>query len=120
MCDCNIPKSDGYVKSWRCWVEVGNDIKEFNSIDNDWCGVPDDGFQAMRVWYTDGTSRMISGNDFYFIQVHSKGLIFGQTNDLDVKQRYPGALIKRGKHIPDKLMKEVNEMMLSSVCPHGT
>lgn len=118
MCDCEkIRKTDEYVIAWRCWVEVDQEIKEFNSVNNKWCDIPDDGFQAMRLWYSDGTGRQISGNDFYFVQEHPKGLIFGQTNDLDVIERYPDALIKRGRHIPDALNKEVHELMNNSIRP---
>lgn len=118
MCDCDkIKQTDEYVVGWRCWVEVNGEIKEYNSVDDNWCDIPNDSFQAMRLWYSDNTSRVISGNDFYFIQQHNKGLIFGQTNDTDVKERYPGAIIKRGKHIPDLMMKEINELMSKSEKP---
>lgn len=118
MCDCEKEiKTDDYVSAWRAWSEVDFEIKEFNSVDNCLCDIPDDGFQAMRLWYADGTGRFISGADYYFFQEHPKGLIFGQSNDLDIKERYPEAMIKRGKHIPDGLMKQVNELMTNSKNP---
>jgi len=120
MCDCiQIKNTDEYIIAWRAWVEVDSNIKEFNSIDHCFENIPNDGFQAMRLWYSDGTGRFISGNDWYFFQEHPRGLIVGQTNDIDVKERYPNAVFKRGKHIPDVLMKEVSDLMINSKNPNG-
>lgn len=118
MCDCEqIKNTDGYVIAWRAWYDNGTAIEEFNSVEHCWEKLPDDGFQAMRVWYSDGTGRFISGNDFYFLDEHPVGLTVGQTNDLDVKERYPKAFIKRGRHCPEKMMKEINELMTTSINP---
>lgn len=118
MCNCGEKKQiDEYIVSWRCWVEFNEDIVEYNSIEHCWNKIPDDGFQAMRLWYSDGTGRYISGNDFYFLSEHKAGLIIGQSNDTDIKERYPNAIIKRGKHVPDKLMKEITDLMLNSKNP---
>lgn len=120
MCNCKKPNTDNFIIAWRAWVEIEYDIIEYNSVDHCFENIPDDGFQAMRLWYSDGTGRYINGNDFYFMQEHPKGLIVGQSNDIDVKERYPNAIIKRGKHIPDSLMKEVIELLIKSECPNGS
>ena len=119
MCDCEqIKNTDEYVIAWRAWMEVDFEIVEYNSVENCWEDMPYDGFQAMRLWYNDGTcGKFISGNDFYFLWEHPKGLVFGQSNDLDIAERYPGAIIKRGKHVPDNVIKEVNELMINSKTP---
>lgn len=111
--------TDEYVVAWRIWYDNGTSIEEYNSVEHCWESIPEDGFQAMRIWYNDNTGRHISGNDFYFLQEHPAGLIVGQSNDLDIKERYPKAIIKRGKHCPDKMMKEINDLMLSAKNPLG-
>lgn len=117
----NIMKNvDEYVIAWRCWYDNWINIDEYNSVEHCWEQLPDDGFQAMRIWYADGTGRHISGNDYYFLSEHPAGLIVGQSNDLDIKERYPKAIIKRGRHCPDIMMKQINELMSQSTNPlHG-
>lgn len=116
-CDCEKRQTDEYVVAWRCWYDNGTSIEEYNSVQHCWETLPEDGFQAMRVWYNDGTGRHISGNDFYFLQEHPVGLIVGQSNDSDIKVRYPNASIKRGKHCPDIMMRQINELMNNSTKP---
>ena len=120
-CDCGkIKQTDEYIIAWRTWYDNGTSIEGYNSVEHCWEKLPEDGFQAMKVWYNDNTERYISGNDFYFLQNHPAGLIIGQSNDLDIKERYPKAIIKRGRHCPDKMMKEINDLMLSVKSPlHG-
>lgn len=119
MCDCkkDIAKTDDYVTSWRAWVEVNNEIKEYNSIDNCFCDIPNDSFQAMRLWYKDGGGRFISGHDYYFFCEHKNGVIFGQTNKESDLDKYENAIIKSGRHIPDGMMKEVDIRMNNSTNP---
>lgn len=121
MCDCKkIKNTDEYIVAWRCWYDNGTKIPdEYNSIDHCWEKLPEDGFQAMRLWYADGTGRFISGNDFYFFDLHEAGLIVGQSNDFDIKERYPNSIIKRGKHIPDILMKHINNLMQEAKIPYA-
>lgn len=62
-----INKTDSFVSSWRVWYnDLSTKIDEYNSVDHDFSDLPDDGFQAMRLWYNDGRCRFISGNDYYF------------------------------------------------------
>lgn len=118
MCNCDeIKQTDEYVIAWRCWYDNGVSIEEYNSVEHCWDKLPDDGFQAMKLFYSDGTERNISGNDFYFLMEHPMGLIVGQSNDLDLKERYTSAIIKRGRHCPDIMMKQINELMNEAKSP---
>lgn len=115
-----INKTDSFVSSWRVWYnDLSTKIDEYNSVDHDFSDLPEDGFQAMRIWYNDGRCRFISGNDYYFFAAHPSGTIFGQTNDAyqDIVDRYPEVIIKRGKHTTDDIMIQINQLMNSAPNP---
>lgn len=115
-----INKTDSFVVSWRVWYNnLSSEITEYNSINHDFNDLPDDGFQAMRLWYNNGQGRFISGNDFYFFASHPTGTIYGQTNDgsTDIISRYPEVIIKKGKYTTDEMMIQINEMMNNSSNP---
>lgn len=121
-CKCDKIKNstDDYVIAWRAWYDLGSkDPVEYNSNDHTLHDLPDDGFQGMKLWFSDGTSRYISGNDFYFFCQHEAGIIFGQSNDTlrDIKKRYPKAMIKRGRHVPDIMIKQINDLMITAKNP---
>lgn len=115
-----INKTDSFVTSWRVWYnDLSPDIVEYNSVDHDFNNLPNDGFQAMRLWYSDGRTRFISGNDYYFFAYHPSGTIFGQTNDSyeDITLRYENVIIKRGKHTTDEIMIQINNLVNNSNNP---
>lgn len=115
-----INSTDSYTIAWKCWYDNGTTTSsEYNSVDHTLEELPEDGFQAMRLWYADGTGRYISGNDHYFFANHPAGTIFGQSNDSiqSILDRYPGVIIKLGKHIPDGLMQEINTLMINATIP---
>lgn len=115
-----INSIDSYVVAWRCWYDndTANPI-EYNSVNNTLYDLPEDGFQAMRLWYFDGNGRFISGNDYYFFANHPAGTIYGQSNDSydSIVQRYSEVIIKRGKHVPDSMINEINNLMINSTKP---
>lgn len=114
-----MKSTDEYIISWRCWYNNGNGTVEYNSLSTTLDELPNDGFQAMRVWYSDGTGRFISGNDYYFFMDTPEGLLFGQSNDSieSIIDRYPSATIKRGKHIADREINRISNLMTESVNP---
>lgn len=118
MCNCDeIKKTDSFVIAWRVWYENGNGIQSFNSSDHDFNDLPDIGFQAMKLFYADGTGRVISGYDFYFFACHPEGTIFGQTNNEKDLDQYEFKIIKKGKHTTDGLMKQISDAMFESENP---
>lgn len=116
MCDCEkIKNTDEYVIAWKCWYNDGTEnIQEYNSMEHCLEKLPDDGFQAMKLFYSDGGSRIMNGHDFYFFCTHPSGLIFGATNNENDISRYENAFVKRGKHIPDGMMNQINLLMYGS------
>ena len=115
-----INNTDSFVIAWRVWYDNGTTSpSEYNSIQHNLETLPDDGFQAMRLWYSNGNGRFISGSDHYFFSNHEGGTIFGQSNDSyqSILDRYPGVVIKLGKHVPDGLMNQIDNMMINSINP---
>jgi hypothetical protein len=115
-----INNTDNFVKSWRCWYnDNSEDITEYNSVEHNLEDLPNDGFQAMRLWYFNGNGRLISGSDYYFFVSHPSGTIYGHSNDSysDIESRYDEVIIKRGKHTTDEIITEIHELMNSSVSP---
>jgi hypothetical protein len=109
-----VNNTDSFVVAWRCWYNVSGTTVEYNSIQHDLNTIPDDGFQAMRLWYQNGNGRYLSGNDHYFFANQGDGVIFGQSNDSyqSILDRYPGVVIKLGKHVPDGVMHQIDQMMM--------
>ena len=73
----------------------------------------------MRLWYFNGNGRFMSGNDHYFFATHPSGTIYGHSNDsyTDIESRYDEVTIKRGKHTTDKMINDINDMMINSTSP---
>lgn len=115
-----INSTDSYVIAWRCWYDNNTSTPvEYNSINHSLYDLPDDGFQAMRLWYSDDNGRFISGNDYYFFAYHPAGTIYGQSNDSydSILQRYNEVIIKRGRHVPESMINNINNLMINSNKP---
>jgi len=112
--------TDSYTISWRCWYNnLQSEIVEYTSLNSTLDNLPEDGFQAMRLWFADGNSKVISGNDYYFFYEHPTGIIYGQTNDTPetINSRYPGALIKKGRYTTESIINTINNTMMNSTNP---
>lgn len=110
--------TDSFTIAWVAYYDNGTATPStYNSVDNTLIDLPEDGFQAMKIWYVDGTSRYIAGNDYYFFVNHQGGLIFGQSNDTyeSIVQRYPNALIKRGKHTAEEIIHNIMTNLIINV-----
>lgn len=108
------------IKSWRCWYNnLTPEIQRYDSCRHTIEDLPSDGFQAMRLWYNNGSGKFISGNDYYFFYQFDDEVIFGQTNDLPEKilERYPTAIIKRGKYTTERILNEIHTEMINSTDP---
>ncbi len=90
---------DHSVIGWRAWYDGG---RTFTSKTTEWVNLPDDGMQAMVIYFATGNRTMESGNDFYF-QVPGTPLtvIYGSESrsksKADIRKRYPGAIVKLGR-----------------------
>ena len=111
---------DNYTIAWRAWYDewTGQPV-EYTSLNSTLDDLPEDGFQAMRLWYSNGNGRYISGNDYYFFVDSPSGLIFGQSNDSyqSIIDRYPNVVIKRGRHTSEQMSQDINTLMVNSTNP---
>lgn len=112
--------TDAYVISWRCWYNnLDNQVTEYTSINTTLENLPSDGFQGMKLFFADGTSKFINGSDYYFFYEHPSGIIFGQTNDSPqiIDSKYPGAVVKYGKYTTEGIMQNITNLMISATNP---
>lgn len=113
--------TDSYTVAWKCWYVIYGtiDVIEYNSLDHDLDELPDEGFQAMRLWYSDETGRFINGNDNYYFAESGGKIVFGQTDEdeLSIKSEYPDAIIKTGSMVSNELMDTIHQTMIDSIIP---
>ena len=106
---------------WAAWVDTKTEVKIFNSKDNEWSDIPDDGI--LGIWLYKGGDietnlvyrEEMTGTDHYWRVPHRDGYTYGSSNDSVklIKKRYPGAEIKKGKWVPwetfQKYQKDARE-----------
>lgn len=113
--------TDSNTIAWKCWYAnlADTDFTEYNSVDHTLDDLPETGFQAMRLWFANGTGRYINGNDNYFFVNTSNGLLFGQTDGSadSILQTHPDSLVKSGVTISDALMDTILETQISTTKP---
>ncbi len=80
------------VIGWSVWYEDSF----YTSHDTRWGDLPDDGVQVMYLYKSDGRRLHCSGDSSYF---HVPPDVWGSNRDEpnEVRKRYPGAIVKRGK-----------------------
>ena len=110
----------GEVEAWRVYY---TDSREYSSAETDWAELPDDGVLLLRLYY-DAFSRggvrytkSLSGDDYYF---HVPGTdLYGCNNDppAEIRERYPGAVVKRGKWTTHAEMRRVQQRSKEASCP---
>lgn len=88
------------VIGWKVWYKDGI-ILSSKERNPDWSDLPDDGVLGVRVYYSDGTSRGMSGNDYYYMDLGSD--TFTNTDRLpdDIIIGHPDAKIIRGMCVPE-------------------
>lgn len=69
--------------------------------DDEWSGLPREGVQIVKLYYTDGTSRVIQGFDFYFKAQGTNDDIYGSTNNEADIERYTNVVALRGRWLDD-------------------
>lgn len=92
------------VVRWRVWY-VGGEVREGKTF-TDWQTLPDDGVLIVMLYHEDGTRRIEQGNDSYWATPEGA---YAHSNDPaeEIKRRYVGASVKRGKWTTDAEMQRV-------------
>jgi hypothetical protein len=105
------PPTEQHAVSWKAWV-VGGKVYEGDA--SSWSALPDDGMLAVKVFFSDGLSRVCSGNDWYGLLPCPDGvytIIHNNDPLAENEKRYPSAIWKRGKWTSDAEMQSVNAAM---------
>lgn len=103
--------------AWRAWYVDG---RTYDSRSCRWRDLPDDGALGFRIYFLempapDGLpqARVMSGSDYYFC-VPGVGYFDSDDEPAEIRRRYLGAIIKRGKWTTDREMIEVNRLMMDA------
>ena len=112
MCvNCPEPKEPAVQKavSFKAWYIGG---KTYEGDSSEWGKMPDDGLLAVKVFFSDGLSRVCSGNDWYgLLIIDADTWTVIHNNNEDNQERYPTALWKRGKWTSEKEMQAVSRAL---------
>lgn len=98
------------VVGWHVWYDGG---EYFTSADSAWDDLPADGVQVMLVLFADGTSRIASGDDWYF---HRDG-VYGHTSQAaDLLRSLPW--VKRGRWTSDAIVHDLSQQAQDVAAAH--
>jgi hypothetical protein len=100
---------------WRAWYDNSS---VYNSTKHVWANLPDDGLLIRIIYNKVGSGKEIQmGMDYYYEAPHESGnSILGSGNDADdIEERYPDAVVKRGRWAPRALWEEVLAEAMASV-----
>ena len=101
-------------QGWRAWFDDGS---VYDSEETpEWSQVPEDAVLVRIIYYTDGTRQIQQGLGYYYEAPHHSGeSIFGAgSNRREIRRRYPGAVLKRGRWAPDDYYRAAVACALSS------
>lgn len=110
----------GTVIGWRIWYTCD---RHFNSEQHEWAGLPNDGVLCLKLFYEEmasGDERytlLLDGDDYYFHTPDTN--LFGCSNDPpeEIRERYPGAIIKRGKWTTAEEFYRVKDRAFHTTAP---
>jgi hypothetical protein len=99
------------VIGWRVWYP----LVSYDSRDLAWDQLPDDDVQVVMLYLADGTRSIYSGYDNYFMW---NDIPCANNHDADDNaRRYPGASVKRGKHMELDAFEQIQKAAMESVWP---
>lgn len=110
------------MDGWRAWYTNG---RTFNSDDDAWSDLPHDGVLVIVVYLDeysgadDGVQHryILDGSDWYF-HVPDEGIIGSNSDSAsEILERYPGALLKRGKWTDPETFRAVKQAAVESEAP---
>jgi hypothetical protein len=93
------------IIGWKAWYEDA----EFSSDDTEWGQLPDDGIVIVYHFKSDGRRLELAGDDSYFFAPTKSGDVWGSNRETEkqVQERYPGAIVKRGKWVPLEVFHKI-------------
>ena len=104
------------VIGWRCWYCDGSTYS--GRTLEDCAVVPNDGVLVRMIYSENGGKEIQHGTRYYYAAPHvSGGVVYDNDNDEpdEIRRRYPGAVVMRGKRAPDNFYRQVvDEAMRSS------
>ena len=108
------------ILGWAAWVDTAKKVKIYTSKKTKWEDLPDDGIIYIMLYKDEGDGQeanishptyreSLAGNDYYWKAPHHSGTTYGSGNDAidEIKTRYPGASVLRGKWVPHKLFEKI-------------
>ena len=103
------------VLGLMAWYDGGQIFKVVTPLD--FAELPDDGVLEIVVYFDDGRRNFLGAMDYYFYAPHADGPIYGSdihTTADEIRRRYPGAVVKRGKWVPEATMARVTAEALDA------
>ena len=101
------------VIAWKAWYTGG---RAYCSTGKDFTELPDDGclgFVLLLDKFSADTQhrRIMHGANWYFFYDGDGGPIYGHSDEPDISERFPGAVIVRGKWTNETEMDRVLDAM---------
>lgn len=90
-----------YIRGWVAYYSGG---VKYSSADTAPTALPQTGMLVWMLYFTDGTRRVLHGNDrYFFFDDGSDEGIFANTDEssAEILSRYPGAYIIEGEFVDD-------------------
>ena len=97
------------------WYDDGQVFRVVNEAE--WAALPDDGLVEAVIYFDDGRRNTLGAMDWYFYAPHPDGPIYGSdiyTTPDEIRRRYPGAIVKRGKWVPEETMARITAEALAA------
>jgi len=102
------------VRGWKVWYGP-------TEVLTGWDALPDDGIQCVVIYYaeTDGLGQprrlVLSGDDYYFLAPELDHPVCSNDPPTTIRDRYPGAVIKRGRWASAATFSETTRLALADI-----
>lgn len=112
------------IVGWRLWTAI--DVFDSKGIPEGdwlayWVSLPATDIQVVVLyenWRTKGGvqyRQMQMGNDFFFMSPTEFGPVFHSSDNKDIAEKYPGAVIKTGSLLPEAEFNIIRDIAIASV-----
>ena len=105
------------IIAMQAWYGGGRvfkgDFENSQELIDWWRSLPDDGALGFRAWFNQfkpvRTGLRSSGMPWYFLLDQDDPALDGDHDPLEIRRRYPNAILKRGKLVGVAEIERVNE-----------